>query len=192
METSKQQFKLKTKWITLLHFCPEHPQCIRMLFGNSSINNILISKIISITYKVYLNYIFSSVQFSCSVMSDSLWPHEPQHTRSAYPSPTARVYTNPCPLSLWCHPTISSSVVPFSSCSQSFPASWSFPMSQIFASGDQSIGVSASTSVLPMNTQVWSPLGWNGWISLQSKGLSRVFSNITVQKHQFFSTQLSL
>ena len=185
METSKQQFKLKTKRITLLHFCPEHPQCIRMLFGNSSINNILISKIISITYKVYLNYIFSSVQFSCSVMSDSLWPHEPQHTRSAYPSPTARVYTNPCPLSLWCHPTISSSVVPFSSCSQSFPASWSFPMSQFLTPGGQSIRDSASVL---MNIQDWFPLGLTGWISLSSKGLPRVFSNTTVQKYLFFST----
>ena len=99
---------------------------------------------------------------------------------------------NLCPLSRWCHPTISSSVVPFSCCPQSFPASGSFQISQLFASGDQSIGVSTSTSVLPMNIQDWSPLGWTGWISLQSKGLSRVFSNITVQKHQFFSTQLSL
>ena len=129
------------------------------------------------------------VQFSRSVVSDSLWPREPQHTRSPCPSPTARVYSNPCPLSRWCHPTISSSVIPFSSCPQSFPASGSFQMSQLFASGGQSIRVSASTSVLPMNTQDWSPLGWTGWI-LQSKGLSRVFSNTTVQKHQFFCTQL--
>ena len=127
---------------------------------------------------------FSSVQLSCPVVSNSLRPHEPQHARPPCPSPTARVYPNPCPLSLWCHPTISSSVVPFSSCPQSFPASGSFPMSQ--SSSGQSIGVSASTSVLPMNTQDWSPLGWTGWISLQSKGLSRVFSNQTVQKHQFF------
>ena len=101
-------------------------------------------------------------------------------------------YSNSCPLSQWCHPTTSSSVIPFSSCLQSFPASESFPMNQFFTSGDQSIGVSASTSVLPMNIQDWFPLGWTGWISLQSKGLSRVFSNTTVQKHQFFSTQLSL
>ena len=134
---------------------------------------------------------FSSVQFSRSVVSGSLWPHEPQYARPLCPSPTPRVHPNPCPSSRWCHPTISSSVVPFS-CPQSFPASGSFPMSQLFASGDQSIGVSASTSVLPMNTQDWSPLGWTGWISLQSKGLSRVFSNITVQKHQFFGPQLSL
>ena len=134
---------------------------------------------------------FSSVQFS-SVAFDSLWPHGPQHSRTPCPSPTPRVYPNSSPLSLWCHPTISSSVVPFSSCLQSFPASRSFQMSQFFASDDQSIGVSASSSVLPMNTQDWSPLGCTGWISLQSKGLSRVFSNTTVQKHQFFSTQLSL
>ena len=135
---------------------------------------------------------FSSVQFSRSVVSDSLRPHELQHARPPCPSSTPRVHPNPCPLSQWCHPTIASSVVPFSSCPQSFPASGSFQMSQLFASGCQSIGVSASTSVLPMNTQDWSPLGWTGWISLQSKGLSRVFSNTTVQKHRFFSTQFSL
>ena len=130
-------------------------------------------------------------QFS-SVMSDSLWPHGLQHARLPWPSPMLGAYSNSCPLSRWCHPTISSSVVPFSSCPQSFPASGSFQMSQLFASGDQSIGVSASTSVLPMNTQDWSPLGRIGWISLQSKGLSGVFSNTTVQKHQFFGAQLSL
>ena len=118
--------------------------------------------------------------------------HELQHARPPCPSPTPGVHTNPCPLSWWYHLTILSSVIPFSSCPQSFPASGSFQMSQLFASGGQSIGVSASTSVLPMNTQDWSPLGWTGWISLQSKGLSRVFSNTTVQKHQFFSTQLTL
>ena len=134
---------------------------------------------------------FSSVPFSRSVMSDSLWPHERQHARPPCPSPTPRVNPNPCPLSWWCHPSISSSVVPFSSCPQSFPASGSFPMSQLFTSGGQRIGVSASTSVLPMSTQDWAPLGWTGWISLQSKGLARVFSNTTVQKHQFFSAQLS-
>ena len=125
-----------------------------------------------------------SVQFSHSVVSDSLRPHEPQHARPPCPSSTAGVHPNPCPLSQWCHPTISSSIVLFSSCSQSFPASGSFQISQPFASGGQSIGVSASTSGLPMNTQDWSPLGWTGWISLQPKGLSRVFSNTTVQKHQ--------
>ena len=134
----------------------------------------------------------SSVQFSHSVVSNSLWSQEPQHVRPPCPSRTPRVYTNSCPLSQWCHPTILSSFVPFSSCLQSFPASGSFQMSQLFTSGDQSIGVSASTAVLSMNTQNWSPLGWTGWISLQSKGLSRVFSNTTVQKHQFFSAQLSL
>ena len=133
-----------------------------------------------------------SVQFSHSVMSDSLWPHEPQHARPPCPLPTPRVHPNPCPLSLWCHPTVSSSVLPFTSCPQSFPASGSFPMSQLFPSGGQSTGVSASASVLPMNVRDWSPLGWTVWISLQSKGLSRVFSNTTVQKHQFFGTQLSL
>ena len=114
---------------------------------------------------------FNSVQFSCPVMSDSLWPHELQHAKPLCPSPTPRVHPNPCPLSQWCHPTISSSVVPFSSCPQSFPASGSFSMSQLVTSGGQSIGVSASTSVIPMNTQDWSPLGWTGWISLLSKGV---------------------
>ena len=124
-------------------------------------------------------------------MSNSLQPHGPQHARPPCLSPTPRIYSNSCPSSQWCHPAISSSIIPFSSCLQSFPASGSFQMSQLFASGGQSIGVSASTSVLPVNTQDWSPLGWTSWISLQSKGLSRVFSNTTVQKHQFFSTQLS-
>ena len=131
----------------------------------------------------------TSVQFSCSVMSDSLRPHELQHARPPCPSPTPRVHPNPCPLSWWCHPTISSSVVPFSSCSQSFPASGSFQMSQLFTSGGQSIGVSAS--VLPMSIQAWFPLGLTGLI-LPSKELSKVFPNTTVQKHRFFSAQLSL
>ena len=131
------------------------------------------------------------VQFSRSVVSNSLRPHEPQHIRPPCPSPTSRIYSNSYPLSRWCHPTISSSVIPFSSCPQSFPASGSSPMSQLFALGSQSIGISASTSVLPMNTQDWSPLGRTGWISLQSKGLSRAFSNTTLQKHQFCGTQLS-
>ena len=124
-------------------------------------------------------------------MSDSLRPHEPLHARPSCPSETPRVHSNSCPLSQWCHPTISSSVVPFASCPQSFPASGSFQMSQLFTWGGQSNGVSASTSVLPMNTQDWSPLGWTDWIFLQSKVLSRVFSNATVQKHQFFCVQLS-
>ena len=143
---------------------------------------------------VFLSFTWfeNSVQFSCSVMSNSLWPHGQQHARPPCPSPTPRVHSNSCPLSRWCHPTISSSVIPFSSCLQSFPASESFQMSQLFASRGQSIGVSASTSVLSMNIQDWFPLGWTGWISLQSKGLSRVFSNTTVQKHQFFCVQLSL
>ena len=135
--------------------------------------------------------VFCSVQFSRSVVFDSLWPHGPQHARLPCPSPTTRVCSNSCPSSRWCHPTISSSVVPFSPCLQSFPASGSFLMIQFFTSGGQSTGVSASTSVLPMNIQDWFPLGWTGWISLHSKGLSRVFSNTTVQKHQFFGAQLS-
>ena len=140
----------------------------------------------------FLKTVKSLVKFICSVVSDSLWPHESQHAMLPCPSPTPRIYPNSCPLSWWCHLTISSSVVPFSSCPQSFPASGSFQMSQLFASGGPSIGVSASASVLPMNTQDWFPLGWTGWISLQPKGLSRVFSNTTVQKHQFFCAQLSL
>ena len=124
-------------------------------------------------------------------MSNSLQPHGLQHARLPCPSPTPRAYSNSCPSNQWCHLIISSSVVPFSSCLQSFPELGSFPMSQFFASGDQSIGISASTSVLPMNIQDWFPLGLTGWNSLQSKGLSRVFSSTMVQKHQFFSAQLS-
>ena len=134
----------------------------------------------------------SSVQFSSVTQAyPTLRPHELQHTRPPCPSPTPRVHSNLCPSRQWCHPAISSSVIPFSSCPQSLPASGSFSMSQLFTWGGQSIGVSALASVLPMNTQDWSPLGWTGWIALQSKGLSRVFSNTTVQKHQFFCTQLS-
>ena len=133
----------------------------------------------------------SSVQFSRSVLSDSLRPHGLQHDRPPCPSPTPGVHPNSCASSWWCHPAISSSVVPFSSCPQFLPASGSFPVSQLFAWGGQSTGVSASASVLPMNTQDWSRLGWIGWISLQSKGLSRVFPKTTIQKHQFFGTQLS-
>ena len=132
-----------------------------------------------------------SVQFSRSVMSDSLRPHESQHARPPCPSPTPGVHSNSCPSSRWCHATISSSVIPFSSCFQSFPASGSLQMSQFFTSGGQSIGVSALASFLPKNTQDWSPLAWTDWISLQSKGLSRVFSKTTVQKHQFFGAQPS-
>ena len=134
----------------------------------------------------------NSVQFSCSVMPDSLRPHGLQHTRPTCPSPTPRIYSDSCPLRLCCHPTISSSVVPFSSHLQSFPASGSLQMSQFFASDGQSIGVSASASVLSMNIQDWLSLGLTDLISLQSKWLSRLFSNTTVQKHQFFSAQLSL
>ena len=134
---------------------------------------------------------FFSFEFSCSAVSKSLLPHGLQHTRLPCPAPTPRACSNSCPLSQWYHPTILSSVLLFSY-PQSCPASGSFQMSQLYASGGQRIGVSASTSVLPMNTQGWSPLGWTGWISLQSKGLSRVFSNTTVQTHKFFCAQLSL
>ena len=159
-----------TLWATPPHFpCPQIP-------GN---------------YQSPIFWCFSSVQFSHLVVSNSLRPHESQHARPPCPSPTPRVYSNSCPSSQWCHPAISSSVVPFSSCPQFLPASGSFPMSQLFAWGGQNIGVSALASVLLMNTQDWSPLGWTGWISLQSKGPSRVFSNTTVQKHQFFGTQPS-
>ena len=155
--------------------------------------------IISTNKDIFLNtttnikkvMLIHSVQFSCSVVSDSLRPHESQHARPPCPSQTPGVLSNSCASSWWCHPAISSSVVPFSSCPQSLPASGSFPMSQLFTWGGQSIGVSALASVLPLNTQDWSPLGWTGWFSLQSKGLSRVFSNTTVQKHQFFGTQLT-
>ena len=149
------------------------------IFANHISNEVLISRT------------HSSVQFSCSVMSNFLRPHKLQHAQPPCPSPTPGVHPNSCPLSRWCHPTILSSVIPFSPCPQSFQASGFFQMSQLFTLGDQSIGVSASTSYLPMNTQDWSSLGWTRWISFQSKGLSRVFSNTTVQKHQFFGTQLS-
>ena len=135
--------------------------------------------------------LFSSVQFSRSVVSDSLRPHELQHARPPCPSPTPGVHSNSCPSSWWYHPAISTSLVPFSSCPQSLPTSESFPMSQISAWGGQSTGVSALASFRPKNTQGWSPLEWTGWISLQSKGLSRVFSNTTVQKHRFFGDHLS-
>ena len=135
--------------------------------------------------------LFSSVQFSCSVVSDTLRPHELKHARHPCPSPTPGVHSNLCTSSQWGHPAISSSIVRFSSCPQSLPASESFPMSQLFTWDGQSIGVSALASVLPMNTQDWSPLEWTDWNSLQSKGLARVFFNTTVQKHQFFGAQLS-
>ena len=156
------------------------------------LNKLPVNRIQQYIKKITHCHQFSSVQLSHSVVFSSLQPHGWQHARLTCPSPTPRVYSNSCPLTRWCHPTIWSSVVPFSSHLQSFPASGSFPMRQFFASGGQSTGVSASTSVLPMNIQDWSPLRWTGWVSLQSKGLSRVFSNTTVQKHQFFTTQLSL
>ena len=151
-----------------------------MFFFSVSTNvSVLLCLFSFLSFRLHIHFL-SSVQFCLSVMSDSLRPHESLHARPPCPSPTPGVHPNPCPLSQWCHPTISSSVVPFSSCSQSFPASGSFQMSQLFSSGGQSIGASASISVFPMNTQDWPPLGWTGWISSQSKGLSRVFSNTTV------------
>ena len=141
-----------------------------------------------------MNWTFDSTSVQFNSVSQScltLRPHALQHTRPPCPSPTPRACSNSCPLSWWCHPTISSSVVPFSSHLQYFPASWSFPRSQFFTLGGQSIGALASASVLPMNIHDWFPLGWTGWISLKPKGLSRVFFNTTVQKQQFFGTQLS-
>ena len=139
----------------------------------------------------FVNFM-DSVQFSCSVVSNSLRPHKSQHASPPCSLPTPRIHSDSCPSSQWCHPAISSSVVPFSSCPQSLPASEPFPMSQLFAWGAQSTGVSALASFLPKKYQGWSPSEWIGWISWQSKGLSRIFSNTTVQKHQFFSAQLSL
>ena len=184
------------KWYWKLWLAVE---CLFPLLGNGFFKVLLLSPFPVLfvrvcfqqwSYSLHVHTQFSSVQFSHSVVSNSLRPHEPQHARLPCPSPTPRVYPNSCPLSRWCHPTISSSVIPFSSHLQSFPASGSFPMSQFFTSGGQ-IGASAIASVLPMNIQDWFPLGWIDLISLQSKGLSRVFSNTTVQKHQFFCTQLS-
>ena len=142
----------------------------------------------------FLPFSFLTLLLCCCllVVSDSLRSHGPQHTRLPCPSPTPGVHSNSCSLSRWCHPTISSSVIPFSFCLQSFPASGSLLMSQLFASGGQSIGASASALVFPINIQDWFPLGWTSWISLQPQGLSRVFSNTTVQKHQFFGAQTSL
>ena len=174
---------------------------LNSVFYHNYINNTVINfkriPITSIQIPIY-NYflyclrksMFNSVQFSHAAMSDSLRPHGLQHSRPPCPSLTPRVYSNSCPLSQWCHPAISSSIIPFSSCPQSSPESGSFQMSQFFPSGGQSIGVSASASVLPMND--WFPLGWTGWISLLSKGLSRVLANTTVPKHRFFSAHLSL
>ena len=174
-----------------------HCYVIDILAGKSMVNNDEFIFLWNIhNYVLSLPYLkaskINSVQFSRSVDSDSLWPHGLQHTRPPNLSPTPRVYWSSCPLSQWCHPTIPSSVVPFSSHIQSFPVSGSFPMSQFFASGGRSIGVSASASVLPVNIQAWFLFRWTGWNSLQSKGLSRVFSNTTVQRHQFSGSQLSL
>ena len=163
-------------------------KCIYMNHGGPSNAIKIIFPFADVEMKLRMHII--SVQFSCSVMSNSLWPHGLYHARLPCLSPTPRVYSNSCSLSRWCHPTISSSVVPFS-CLQSFPGTGSFQISQ-FSSGGLSIGVSVSASVLPMNIQDCFPLGWIGWISLQAKGLSKVFPNTTVQKHQFFGTQLSL
>ena len=146
----------------------------------------------SFLYHLESLIIFFSIQFSRSVVSDSLRPHESQHARPPCPSTTPGVHSDSRPSSQWCHPAISSSVVPFSSCPQSLPAYGSFPVSQLFAWGGKNIAVSALASFLPKNTQGWSPLEWTGWISLQSKRFSKVFSNTTVQKHQFFGAQLSL
>ena len=166
----------KTEWLTLSF--------------SRLIQTLTIEQFILVDFCFLLLEGFISVQFSRSVVSDYLQPRESQQTRPPCPSPTPGVHSNSCPSSHWCHPAISSSVVPFSSCPQSLPASKSFPMSQLFSWSGQTIGVSDLASVFPMNTQDWSPLGWYGWISLQSKGLSRVF-NTTVKKHQFFSTHLS-
>ena len=188
------------KWVSSSHQVAkllEFQQTLNRIISEKSISRSIIIKMVRTTKKKNLQnsqrktVYNTSVQFSRSVMSDSLQPHESQHARLPCPSQTPGVYSNSCPSSRGCHPAISSSVVPFSSCPQSLPASGSFPMSQLFAWDGQSTVISASASVLPMNTQDWSPLGWTGWISLLSKGLSRVFSNTTVQKHQFFSTQLS-
>ena len=177
--------------ITVALICYHHIVVLSCNLGSSLFQRALEGRKTSVLYSTVSLVAVSSDQFSHSVVSDSLRPHEPQHARPPCPSPTPTVYPNPCSLSRWCHPTISSAVVPFSSCPQSFPASGSFPMSQLFASGGQSVGVSASASVLARNTQGWS-LERTGWISFQSKGLSRVFSNTTVQKHQFFGAQPSL
>ena len=163
-----------------------YPKCL--------LRHLIYAKMSSIffpTQNIHWVILSSSVQFSHSVVSDSLQPHESQHARPPCPSPTPGAHSDSCPSSQWCHPAISSSVIPFSSCPQSLPASESFPMSQLFTWGGQNTGASALASFPPKKSQGWSPSEWTGWISLQSKGLSRVFSNTTVQKHQFFVTQLS-
>ena len=178
------RFYYTLRWIALQETVKGKKYCSEQCIAYATI-------CIQIKY-IHIIIIFSSVQFNHSVVSDSLRPHGLQHARPPCTSPTPWVYPNSSPLSWWCHQNISSSVIPFSSCLQSFPASGSFQMSQFFTSGGRSIGVSASASVLPMNIHDWFPLGWTDWISLLSKGLSRVFSSTTVQKHQFFGAQLSL
>ena len=161
-------------------------KCLYLFYGRDK--KIYTYKNLLVTYMHAVSFTQPSVQFSRSIVSDSLWPHELQHASPPCLSPAPGVHANSCPSSRWCHPTISSSVIPFSSCPQSLPASESFPMSQLFSWGGQSIGVSALASFLPKNSQDWYPLEWIGWMSLQSKGLSRVLSNSTVQKHQFYTT----
>ena len=182
-------FCLPLKCIFFLRIFDHSSSVILFFLMEFSLKRLIFFPFVSLFLLLSLPIPFS-VQFSCSVMSDSLRTHGLKHTRPLCPSPTPRVYS--CPLSQWFHPVISASVMPFFSHHQSFPASGSFRMSQFFTSDGQSIGVSASASVLPVNIQDWFPLGWTGWISLQSKGLLGVFSNTTVQKHQFLSAQLSL
>ena len=178
--------------LTLVHMCNISKALIFLLIIGCITNSKRSLLVRDNTAEVRLQNIWlHSVQFSCSVVSDSLWPHESQHARPPCPSPTPAVHSDSRPSSQWCHPAISPSVICFSSCPQSLPASESFPMSQLFAWGGQSTGVSAFVSFLPKKSQGWSPSEWAGWISLQSKGLSRVFSNTTVQTHQFFSAQHS-
>ena len=177
--------------LSILFILSKNPLLDLLIFAMVSF--VSFAFISALIFKIsFLLLTVSSVQFSHSVMSNFLWSHEPQHARPPCPSPTPWVHPNSCPSSKWCHPTILYSVVTFFSCPQSFPPSESFQKSQLFTSGGQRIGLKVSASVLPMNIQDWSPLRWTGWNSLQSKGLSRVFSNTTVQKHQFFSTQLYL
>ena len=182
-----------TQCIDLAHVTGKNSGCISPKLFSQGKSHVFLICSWSSTWlqKVILEGWNYSVQFSCSVVSNSLWLHELHHTRPPCPSPTPGVHSNSHPSSWWCHPAISSSVVPFSSCPQSLPTSGALPMSQLFTWGGQSIGVSASASILPMNNQDWCPLEWTGWISLQSKGLSRVFSNTTVQKHLFFGAQFS-
>ena len=174
----RQQYLAWMKWMKYFYFI--------------DVGLIIYTLISKVPHSLSLKGFGSFGSFQFSVVSDSLWPHALQHARLPCPSPTPRVYLNSCPLSWWCHPTISSSVVLFCSCLQFYPASGSFQMSQFFALSGQNIGALASASVLQMNIQDWFPLGWTGWISVQCKGLSRVFSNTTVQNHQFFRAQLSL